>query len=119
MATLNKVLLIGKLDNDPIIRQTPSGRVVAAFSLTTMTKYTKKNGEIGERANSHQVILVGQLAETARDGLAGGKTVFIEGRLENRTWKDKHGNDRITTEIIGEKMQILKPKTPASQLSDL
>ena len=107
MASLNKVLLIGNLGKDPEVRYTASGTAVASFSLATSEKIKNKGGEWEERTEWHNVTLWGRLAEIAGEYLAKGKTVFIEGRLQTRKWQDKDGKDRFTTEIVGEKMQML------------
>lgn len=114
MASLNKVMLIGNLGKDPEIRQTASGQMVASFSLATKEKYKNKSGEWEEKTEWHNVTLWAKLAEITRDYLAKGKTVFIEGRLQTRKWQDASGNDRYTTEIVGEKMQLLTPKDSTS-----
>jgi len=107
MASLNRVLLIGNLGKDPEVRYTASGTAVASFSLATSEKFKNKGGEWEERTEWHNVTLWGRLAEIACEYLAKGKTVFIEGRLQTRKWQDKDGKDRFTTEIVGEKMQML------------
>ena len=110
MASLNKVLLIGNLGKDPEVRYTASGTAVASFSLATSEKFKNKEGEWEERTEWHNVTLWGRLAEIAGEYLAKGKTVYIEGRLQTRKWQDKDGKDRYTTEIVGEKMQMLSRK---------
>ena len=110
MASLNKVLLIANLGKDPEVRYTASGTAVASFSLATSEKFKNKGGEWEERTEWHNVILWGRLAEIAREYLSKGKTVYIEGRLQTRKWQDKDGKDRFTTEIVGEKMQMLSRK---------
>ena len=110
MASLNKVLLIGNLGKDPEVRYTTSGTAVASFSLATSEKFKNKGGEWEERTEWHNVILWGRLAEIAGEYLGKGKTVYIEGRLQTRKWQDKEGKDRYTTEIVGEKMQMLSKK---------
>ena len=110
MASLNKVLLIGNLGKDPEVRYTASGTAVASFSLATSEKFKNKGGEWEERTEWHNVTLWGRLAEIAGEYLAKGKTVYIEGRLQTRKWQDKDGKDRYTTEIVGEKMQMLSTK---------
>ena len=110
MASLNKVLLIGNLGKDPEVRYTASGTAVASFSLATSEKFKNKEGEWEERTEWHNVILWGRLAEIAGEYLGKGKTVYIEGRLQTRKWQDKDGKDRYTTEIVGEKMQMLSRK---------
>ncbi len=110
MASLNKVLLIGNLGKDPEVRYTASGTAIASFSLATSEKFKNKDGEWEERTEWHNVTLWGRLAEIAGEYLGKGKTVYIEGRLQTRKWQDKDGKDRYTTEIVGEKMQMLSRK---------
>jgi single-strand DNA-binding protein len=110
MASLNKVMLIGNLGKDPEVRYTTSGTAVASFSVATTDKIKNKNGEWEERTEWHNITLWARLAEIAGEYLSKGKTVFIEGRLQTRKWQDKDGRDRYTTEIVGEKMQMLSPK---------
>ena len=110
MASLNKVMLIGNLGKDPEVRYTASGQAVASFSLATSEKFKGKSGEWEERTEWHNITLWGKLAEIAGEYLSKGKTVFIEGRLQTRKWQDKNGNDRYTTDIVGDKMQMLSPK---------
>jgi len=110
MASLNKVMLIGNLGKDPEVRYTTSGQAVASFSLATSEKFKSKNGDWEERTEWHNITLWGRLAEIAGEYLAKGKTVFIEGRLQTRKWQDKDGRDRYTTEIVGDKMQMLSGK---------
>lgn len=110
MASLNKVMLIGNLGKDPEIRYTAGGSAVASFSLATSEKFKNKSGEWEERTEWHNVTLWGRTAEIAGEYLSKGKTVYIEGRLQTRKWQDKDGRDRWTTEIVGEKMQMLGGK---------
>lgn len=117
MASLNKVMLIGNTGKDPEIRYTPSGTAVANFSLATSEKFKGKSGEWEERTEWHNITLWGKLAEIAGEYLSKGKTVYIEGRLQTRKWQDKSGNDRYTTEIVGEKMQMLSGKNSGGESS--
>ncbi len=110
MASLNKVMLIGNLGKDPEVRYTTSGTAVASFSVATTEKYKNKSGEWEEKTEWHNVTLWARLAEIAGEYLSKGKTVYIEGRLQTRKWQDKEGKDRYTTEIVGEKMQMLSAK---------
>jgi single-strand DNA-binding protein len=123
MASLNKVMLIGNLGKDPEVRYTSSGTAVASFSLATSERFKNKNGEWEEKTEWHNITLWSRLAEIAGEYLAKGKTVYIEGRLQTRKWQDRDGRDRYTTEIVGEKMQMLgakgdgggRSKAPAEQ----
>jgi len=109
MASLNKVMLIGNLGRDPEVRYTASGQAVASFNLATTEKFKNKNGEWEERTEWHRITLWARLAEIAGEYLSKGKTVYIEGRLQTREY-EKDGIKRYTTEIVGEKMQMLSPK---------
>jgi single-strand DNA-binding protein len=110
MASLNKVMLIGNLGKDPEVRYTTSGTAVASFSLATTDKIKNKSGEWEEKTEWHNITLWARLAEIAGEYLSKGKPVYIEGRLQTRKWQDKEGKDRYTTEIVGEKMQLLGAK---------
>jgi single-strand DNA-binding protein len=110
MASLNKVMLIGNLGKDPEVRYTAAGTAVASFSVATSEKYKNKSGEWEEKTEWHNITLWARLAEIAGEYLAKGKTVYIEGRLQTRKWQDRDGKDRYTTEIVGEKMQMLSGK---------
>jgi len=110
MASLNKVMLIGNLGKDPEVRYTASGQAVASFSLATSEKFKNRSGEMEERTEWHNVVLWGRQAEIAGEYLSKGKTVYIEGRLQTRKWQDKDGRDRWTTEIVGDRMQMIGSK---------
>jgi single-strand DNA-binding protein len=118
MASLNKVMLIGNLGKDPEVRFTASGQAVASFSLATSEKFKGKSGEWEERTEWHNITLWGKLAEIAGEYLTKGKTIYVEGRLQTRKWQDKSGNDRYTTDIVGDKMQMLSAKGERSGGSD-
>lgn len=108
MASLNKVMLIGNLGKDPEVRYTGSGQAVATFPLATSERFkNKQSGEWEEKTEWHRVTLWGKQAEVAKEYLVKGKTVFIEGRLQTRKWTDRDGNERYSTEIVGERMQML------------
>ncbi len=110
MASLNKAMIIGNLGKDPEIRATPSGQSVATFSLATSEKFKNKSGELEERTEWHNIVLWGKLADIAGQYLTKGKSVFIEGRIHTRKWEGKDGHDRYTTEIVGDKIQMLGGK---------
>ncbi|MDD2540348.1 MAG: single-stranded DNA-binding protein [Desulfuromonadaceae bacterium] len=111
MASLNRVMLIANVGKDPEIRYTASGQAVVNLSLATSDKFKNKSGDFEEKTEWHSAVLWGKLAEIAGEYLTKGKSVYLEGRLETRKWQDKSGNDRYTTEIIGEKMQMLGGKS--------
>lgn len=110
MSSLNKVMLIGRLGRDPEVKFTSSGTAVCNFSLATSETFKDKSGEKQEKTEWHNVQLWQKLAEIAGEYLVKGSLVFIEGRLQTRKWQDKEGNDRYTTEIVGERMQMLGSK---------
>ncbi len=105
---VNKVILIGNLGNDPEVRYMPSGGAVTNLRIaTTDTWRDKQSGERQEQTEWHQVVFFGKLAEIAGEYLKKGSRVYVEGRLRTRKWQDKSGNDRYTTEIVVNDMQML------------
>lgn len=103
---LNKVMLIGHLGNDPEVRVLSNGTTVANFSIATNEYYRDQNGEQKERTEWHRVVVYGKLAEVCRQYLKKGKQVYVEGRLQTRTW-EKEGKKNYITEIICSEMQML------------
>ena len=105
---INKVILIGNLGNDPETRYTAGGAAVANISLATTDSWRdKETGEQQERTEWHRVVFFGRLAEIVSEYLHKGSQVYVEGRLQTRKWQDKDGNDRYTTEIVANEMQML------------
>jgi single-strand DNA-binding protein len=105
---INKVILIGNLGADPETRAMPSGTTVANLRVATSESWRdKQSGEQQERTEWHRVALFGRLAEVAGEYLKKGSQVYIEGSLRTRKWQDKQGNDRYSTEIIGNELQML------------
>ncbi len=108
MASVNKVILIGNLGKDPEVRYTPSGAAVCNLRLATTRQWKNRDsGERQEETEWHSVVLYDRQAEIAGEYLRKGRPVYIEGRLKTRKWQDKDGNDRYTTEIVAETMQLL------------
>lgn len=106
--SLNKVMLIGRLGNDPDIRHTAAGAPVANLSVATNSAYKdNQSGEWHETTEWHKVVLFSRTAEIARDYLRKGSLVYIEGRLQTRKWQDQDGKDRYSTEVVGDKMEML------------
>ncbi len=105
--SLNKVMLIGRLGRDPEVRYTPSGAAVCTFSLATDESFTDSGGEKQKRTEWHSVVAWKKLAELAKQYLAKGREVYIEGRLQTREWDDKEGNKRKTTEIVATNMTFI------------
>lgn len=105
---INKVILIGNLGQDPETRAMPSGTTVANLRIATSESWKdKQSGEMKEQTEWHSVAMFGRLAEIAGEYLRKGSQVYIEGRLRTRKWQDKSGNDRYTTEIIANEMQMM------------
>ena len=105
--SVNKAILIGNLGKDPEVRILDSGRSVANFSMATSESYKDKSGEKVTNTTWHNIVLWGPLAEIAEKYVKKGDRVYIEGRIENRTYEDKDGNTRYVTEIIGREMTML------------
>ncbi len=105
---INKVILVGNLGADPDTRYMPSGGAVTNLSLATSEQWKdKQSGEAKERTEWHKVAMFGRLAEISAEYLRKGSQVYIEGKLRTRKWQDKDGNDRWTTEVIADEMQML------------
>ena len=105
---VNKVILIGNLGADPETRYTSSGTAITSLRIATSEQWTdKQSGERQERTEWHRVKLFGKLAEIAGEYLKKGSQVYVEGRLQTRKWQDKEGQEKYTTEIIADRMQML------------
>ena len=105
---INKVILIGNLGQDPETKAMPSGTTVCNLRIATSESWKdKQTGEMKEQTEWHTVAMFGRLAEIAGEYLRKGSQVYIEGRLRTRKWQDKNGNDRYTTEIVANEMQML------------
>jgi len=113
---INKVILIGNLGNDPEIRATQQGNVVATLSIATDESYKdKQTGQIVPKTEWHRVVMFSRLGEIARDYLHKGAKVYIEGRLQTRKWQGQDGQDRYTTEIVANEMQMLDSRSAGAQ----
>ncbi len=107
MAGVNKVILVGNLGSDPEVRATPGGQRVANFRLATSRSWTGQDGQRQEKTEWHSIVAWGKLAEICERYLTKGKQVYVEGRLETRSWQDKEGQTRYKTEIVCDQMQML------------
>lgn len=107
MASVNKVILVGNLGKDPEVRYMPNGEAVANFSIATTDSWKDKSGAKQERTEWHNIVMYRKLAEIAGQYLKKGRPVYVEGRLQTRKWQTKEGQDRYTTEIIADQMQML------------
>jgi len=110
--SVNKVILIGNLGRDPEVRYTPNGLAVANLTIATTEAWKdKQTGENQERTEWHRIALYSRLAEIAGEYLRKGSKIYLEGRLQTRKWQDKNtGQDRYTTEIIADSLQMLDSK---------
>jgi single-strand DNA-binding protein len=107
MASVNKVILIGNLGRDPETRYTTGGDAVTNLRLATTETWKDKSGEKQEKTEWHTVVLFGRQAEIAGEYLKKGRSVYIEGRLQTRKYTDKEGQERYSTEVVGDRMQLL------------
>ncbi len=109
MATkgVNKVILVGNLGNDPEVRYMPNGNAVANLSLATSESWKDQQGQVQERTEWHRLTMYRRLAEIAGEYLKKGSQIYVEGKLQTRKWQDQQGQDRYTTEIIVDQMQML------------
>ena len=107
MASLNKVMLIGNVGRDPEVRYLPAGDAVANLPLATTDTWKDKNNEKQERTEWHRVVFFGRQAEVAGEYLKKGSQIYVEGSLTTHKWTDKDGNERYTTEIRADRMQML------------
>src|SRR5688500_15918285 len=108
MASVNKVILVGNLGRDPETRFSPDGAAICNISLATTSQWKDKtSGERKEETEWHRVVFYNRLAEIAGEYLKKGRSIYVEGRLKTRKWQDKEGQDRWTTEIVADQMQML------------
>jgi single-strand DNA-binding protein len=104
---VNKVILVGHLGNDPEVRYMPNGNAVANLSLATSESWKDQQGQVQERTEWHRLTMYRRLAEIAGEYLKKGSQIYVEGKLQTRKWQDQQGQDRYTTEIIVDQMQML------------
>jgi single-strand DNA-binding protein len=107
MGSVNKVILVGNLGRDAELKFTPSGFPISSFSLATTDRRKDKDNTWQERTEWHRIKLLGKQAESLQDYLKKGKQIYVEGRLETRSWDDKDGQKRYMTEIIADRIQLL------------
>ncbi|MBX6363487.1 MAG: single-stranded DNA-binding protein [Gemmatimonadetes bacterium] len=111
--SLNKVMLIGNVGADPELRTTPGGRRVATFSLATGRRFTSRDGQQHEKTEWHRIVAWDRLAETAERAVRRGEPVYVEGRIEYRSWEDNAGRTRYATEIVADDLLVLGPRGEA------
>jgi single-strand DNA-binding protein len=110
---INKAILVGRLGKDPEIRYTPDGMMITSFSVATDEVSKDKSGERVQKTEWHRIVTFGKLAEICGKYLVKGKLVFIEGRIQTRSWDDKEGRKHYSTEIIANNMKMLDAKGTA------
>ena len=115
---VNKVILIGNLGADPELKYTPSGVPVVNFSLATSESWTDKSGERQERTEWHRIVLWRKLAEIAGQYLRKGSKLYVEGKLQTRSWDDQSGQKRYTTEVVVNDMQMLDGRDDIAVLGE-
>lgn len=107
MGSVNKVILVGNLGRDAELKFTPSGFPISSFSLATTDRRKDKDNNWQEKTEWHRIKLLGKQAESLQDYLKKGKQIYVEGRLESRSWDDKDGQKRYMTEIVADRIQLL------------
>ncbi len=115
---LNKVMLIGNLGRDPEMRYTPSGKPVTSFSLASSRSWVSSDGERREETEWFNVVAWGNLAEICNQHLARGQQVYIEGRLQTRSWEDSNGQRHFRTEVVANEMIILGKRVSYNNYSE-
>ncbi|MDD2751015.1 single-stranded DNA-binding protein [Acidithiobacillus sp.] len=116
--SVNRVIVLGHLGRDPEMRYQPSGAAIANFSIATTETFKDREGNKQERTEWHRIVLFGRTAEIAGEYLRKGSMAYVEGRLQTRKWEDKDGQDRYTTEIIGDRMQLIGSRNSGSDRGD-
>jgi single-strand DNA-binding protein len=107
MSGVNKVILVGRLGADPEVKTVSGGNTVARLSVATSENWTDREGQRQERTEWHRVVVWGKLAELCGKYLAKGRQVYLEGRLQTRSWEDSQGQKKYTTEVIASTVQFL------------
>ena len=115
MASVNKVILVGNLGRDPEVRRMPSGDAMVNLSIATTDTWKDKGGERQEKTEWHRVVMFGRVAEVAGEYLKKGSQAYFEGRLQTRKWTDKEGQDKYTTEVVADRMQMLGSRSGSSR----
>ncbi len=117
--SVNKVILLGRLGQDPELRYTPNGAAVTTLNLATNEVWKDNDGNKQERTEWHRVVLWRKLAEVAGEYLKKGSRVYVEGRLQTRSWEDKDGVKRYVTEVIGDTMTMMDTKAESEKSADV
>lgn len=112
MSGINKVILIGRLGADPEVKTVTGGNNVARLSVATSENWTDREGQKQERTEWHRIVVWGKLAELCGKYLSKGRQVYVEGRLQTRSWEDQQGQKKYSTEIVANTVQFLGPNQP-------
>jgi len=115
---VNKVILVGNVGNLIDIRHTPGGVAVKNFSVATNESYKDKNGEMQQKTEWHSIVVFSKLAEVCEEYLTKGKQVYLEGKLQTRSWEDRDGNKRSSTEILASSVQFLGSRSSSDNRSE-
>jgi single-strand DNA-binding protein len=116
MSGVNKVIILGRLGQDPELKYTPSGAAVCNFTVATSESW-EKDGNKQERTEWHRVVVWGKLAELCNQYLSKGRQAYVEGKLQTRSWDDKDGNKRYTTEVVATTVQFIGGGSGSSESS--
>jgi len=114
--SLNKVILVGRLGQDPKLAYTQSGQPVATFSMATDESYNDREGQKVEKTEWHRIVVWGKMAEFYGNNLSKGRLVMVEGKLQTRKWQDQQGQDRYTTEIVAQNVTFMDSKQDSERL---
>lgn len=117
MAAVNKAIILGNLGRDPEVRYTTDGNAVTTFSVATTETRKDRDGNSQEYTEWHRIVVFGRLAEVCGEYLAKGRSVYVEGSIRTRSWDDREGNKRYTTEIVGRTVQFLSPRGESGRKS--
>lgn len=115
MSGVNKVMILGNLGADPEVKQITGGNTVCKMTVATSEDYTDKNGQRQSNTEWHNVVVWGKLAELCGQYLSKGSQIFLEGRLQTRSWEDQQGQKKYTTEVIANKVTFIKTKGQGAQ----
>lgn len=114
MSGVNKVIVVGRLGTDPEVKTVSNGNTVARLSIATSEAWNDKDGQKQERTEWHRVVVWGKLAELCGKYLSKGRQVYLEGRLQTRSWEDQQGQKKYTTEIVANTVQFLGGGSPSA-----
>ena len=115
MSGVNKVIIVGRLGSDPELKTISNNQTVARLSVATSETWNDRDGNKQERTEWHRIVIWGKLAELCGKYLSKGRQVYIEGRLQTRSWEDQQGQKRYTTEVVANNVQFLGATTGPSQ----